>query len=92
MRLNADTLASGHRFKATVAVFGSGPAGLTVAKTLAERGVNVLVAEGGDVDFTDRSQSLYEGEQVGGPDLLIDSTRLRMFGGTSNHWGGFCRC
>ena len=42
------------------------------------------------------TQSLYKGKSVGIPidpvvDLGLDSPRLRYFGGTTNHWSGYCR-
>lgn len=91
MFLDTDTLPSGHRLSADVAIFGSGPAGLTLAKTLADRGLTVIVAEGGGLNFEGRSQDIYQGKIIGDMPLDIDASRLRMFGGSSNHWGGYSR-
>jgi choline dehydrogenase-like flavoprotein len=72
-------------------VVGSGFAGLTIAMDLADRGHRVLLLEAGELDFSDRSQEVYHGEVIG--DLYMDlaHARLRMFGGTSGHWQGWCR-
>jgi choline dehydrogenase-like flavoprotein len=74
-----------------VAVVGTGPAGITVARKLAAAGRSVALLEGGGEARTERSQSLYQGEVVGDPYFALDASRLRYFGGTSNHWGGWCR-
>jgi len=76
---------------ADVCIIGSGAAGLTLATRLARRGRHVLLCEGGDQVFTERSQALYRGESVGDPYIPLDAARLRFFGGSTNHWGGMCR-
>ena len=74
-----------------VCIAGSGPAGLSLALALAERGFAVIVIEGGNEHFTEKSQDIYKGEVVGDPYFYLDASRLRQFGGTSNHWQGWCR-
>lgn len=74
-----------------VCVCGSGPAGMTVARELARRGVRVLLLEAGGFDLTPESQDVYEGKSIGPLEYFgVSSCRLRMFGGTSNHWSGRC--
>jgi len=73
-----------------VAVIGAGAAGITVARHLSAAGMNVALIEGGDLDATPESQILYDGEVTGHPYPLTGS-RLRFFGGTTNHWHGWCR-
>lgn len=74
-----------------VCIIGSGPAGISAARKLASRGHDVLLMEGGGLDLTYESQELYEGDVVGLDYYDTDFTRLRYFGGTSNHWGGRSR-
>lgn len=74
-----------------ICVVGSGPAGMTLARTLAATGLSVALMEGGGLDLTDESQSLYEGEVVGLDNFELDVSRLRFFGGSSNHWHGQCK-
>ncbi len=74
-----------------VCIAGGGVAGLVLATQLAEKGKRVLVLEAGDRDYTDRSQSLYDGDIVGREYVPLDATRLRQLGGSSNHWQGWCR-
>ena len=37
------------------------------------------------------SQDVYKGETAGQPYYPLDAARLRFFGGSSNHWGGWTR-
>lgn len=77
--------------KADVCIAGAGPAGIVLALTLAEAGVTSVVLEGGPLDFPEeRDRDLYQGESTGLPYPLAAS-RLRYFGGTSGHWGGWCK-
>ncbi|MBV7379794.1 GMC oxidoreductase [Maritimibacter dapengensis] len=90
MFLEPKTFPSDHVESAQICVFGSGPAGLTLAQDLARRGVSVLLVEAGGLYFEDWSQQLYAGSVVGDAYYDLAEARLRMFGGTSNHWGGRC--
>jgi choline dehydrogenase-like flavoprotein len=74
-----------------VCVVGSGPAGITLARRLASQGLDVALMEGGGLELDARSQALYEGALTGLPYYPLDAARLRYFGGTSNHWAGWCR-
>jgi choline dehydrogenase-like flavoprotein len=72
-------------------IIGAGPAGITCARELASKGRRILLIEGGDREWSLDSQSLYEGETIGDKYFDLDACRLRYFGGTSNHWTGWCR-
>lgn len=74
-----------------VCVVGAGPAGITLARTLAARGLDVALMEAGELEYSDRSQEFYSGELVGLPQPPCEESRLRCFGGTSGHWEGKCR-
>jgi len=77
--------------KADVCIAGAGPAGIVLALTLAEAGVSSVLLEGGTMNFPDEHElDLYKGESTGIPYPLAAS-RLRYFGGTSGHWGGWCK-
>lgn len=74
-----------------VCVCGTGPAGVTVARELARQGRRVLLLEAGGFDLANQSQDVYEAKSVGAMEYLgANNCRLRMFGGTSNHWSGRC--
>ena len=74
-----------------VCVFGSGPAGMTLAHSLATQGIDVILIEAGGQYYDPASQDFYRGRVVGDPYFDLSECRLRMFGGTSNHWAGWCR-
>ena len=71
-------------------VVGSGPAGMTTAVSLAKKGFDVILIEAGERQLTGESQAQFAGEVVGDRYYDLSFARLRMFGGTSNHWGGYC--
>jgi choline dehydrogenase-like flavoprotein len=74
-----------------VVIIGSGPAGVTISRKLAAAGIPVAILEAGGADYSDESQDFYKGKTVGDPYFDLDITRLRYFGGCSNHWAGWCR-
>ena len=71
-------------------IIGSGPAGISLAIELSKKGKKVLLLEGGGFGYTEKSQKVYKGKIIG-PYPSLTTTRLRFFGGSSNHWTGFCR-
>jgi len=73
-----------------VCIAGTGPAGITLARKLSQAGLQVVLLEAGGLDYSEQSQDLYECESIG-HDGWPKLTRLRYFGGTSNHWSGRCR-
>lgn len=74
-----------------IVIIGSGPAGMTLGVSLAERRIPCLILEAGDLGFVPEIQDDYIGEISGDPYIALDVTRLRQFGGSSNHWVGWCR-
>src|SRR5262245_6018531 len=91
MLIDARTLPSGTRIEADVCIVGAGAAGITIARELARSALRVCVLESGGLGPDAATQALYEGENVGLPYYDLDRLRLRLFGGTTNHWTGACR-
>lgn len=85
----ATDLGDGAVVRTQVGIIGGGPAGLTVALRLAERGVDTVVCESGGEAYDQRTQDLYDGDSPGYWDLR--ATRLRQLGGTTNHFSGQSR-
>ncbi len=63
---------------------------MTAAVALAKKGFDVILVEAGGRHLTAESQAQFAGEVVGDRYYDLSFARLRMFGGTSNHWGGYC--
>lgn len=72
-------------------IIGAGPAGIVLAEELGARGHSVLLLEAGPMQYSVESQALYEGDVFGKLTFPLSISRLRYFGGTSNHWGGWSR-
>jgi choline dehydrogenase-like flavoprotein len=73
-----------------VCICGAGPAGITLARTLAAKGKRVALMEAGGLASSVDSQAIYEGSTLG-LSYPLEFSRLRYFGGTSNHWDGQTR-
>ena len=71
-----------------VCIVGAGAAGITVACQLANTSISVLLLESGGFELDADTQSLAQGENVSFEDFPLEATRLRFFGGTTNHWAG----
>lgn len=78
-------------FVPRVCIVGSGPAGISVALKLAAAKVPCVILEAGADEWTEDAQDAYRGGVVGDHYFDLDMTRLRYFGGSSNHWAGWCR-
>ena len=76
--------------QADVCVIGAGAAGLTLARRLNGRNIRVAVIESGGLRVERKTQSLCRAAEPGVA-LSLDEKRLRMFGGTTATWTGWCR-
>lgn len=74
-----------------VIIIGSGPAGITLALSLEKRKIDCLIIEAGDEEYTNESQENYAGKIIGDQITDLRYSRLRQLGGTSGHWGGWCK-
>ena len=74
-----------------IAIYGAGPAGITLARALSGKGLRIgLFEAGGLLPAPMGPDHAYAGANAGLPYDLA-GTRLRFLGGTSNHWAGWCR-
>ena len=89
--LDARSLPDGTTLSPDVAIIGGGPAGISLALALKDTPYSVLILEGGGQEFDPRTQALYKGALSGERYVPLDQGRLRQLGGSSNHWGGYCR-
>ncbi len=88
---DARQLPDGQRLEAEVCIIGAGAAGITLARELAGTGRDVLLCESGGLEPDPEVQALAEGENVGRRYFDLTKSRLRLFGGSTNHWAGWCR-
>jgi len=77
--------------EARFTIIGSGPASISLALELEKKDIDVTMIEAGDLFPNEDNQKLYEGKNIGDNYFDLDVTRLRCFGGSSQHWAGWCR-
>ncbi len=90
MFIDTRTLANRSRIDTDLAVIGAGPAGISIARAIAAPNTQVCIVESGGLTPAPEIQALCQGENAG-IDYPLAGTRLRQFGGSSGHWGGYCR-
>lgn len=76
--------------KTNICIIGGGAAGITLARNL-NNVDDVLLVESGNFNMDGNTQALYKGESTALRYFDLLRCRLRFFGGTTNHWGGYCR-
>lgn len=86
--LDSDT--SERDFHADVCIIGGGAAGISLALGLKKSGKRIIVIESGGLDYDDETQTLAAGDIIGRSYFEIMHSRLRMLGGSTNHWQGEC--
>ena len=74
-----------------VAIFGTGPAGITTALELEKKNIKCLLIEAGSENYSENSQEFYKGKIIGDQITDLSSNRLRQLGGTSGVWGGWSK-
>jgi choline dehydrogenase-like flavoprotein len=89
--IDARTVATATVLTPDLAIIGGGPAGISLALALANTKLNILLLESGGQNFDPQNQKMYSGSQSGQSYIALDAGRLRFLGGSTNHWGGWCR-
>ena len=91
MMRDALQLAGGEELGADVCIVGAGAAGIALALSLVDSGLDVLLLESGGLKHEPETQALYQGnvvdEHLHSPP---DTYRQRRFGGSTTIWGGRC--
>ena len=91
MFIDAHTVADSTVLTTDVCIVGAGAAGITLARELGDGKRDVLLVESGGLEFEAATQALYSGRNIGRDYFPLDAARLRFFGGTTNHWTGWCK-
>ena len=89
--LDARSVPQGSILETDLVIVGGGPAGISLALALANARFKVLLLESGGRAFDGPTQDLYAGRETGIRYIPLEACRLRYLGGSSNHWGGWCR-
>jgi len=76
---------------ADLCIVGAGAAGITLALGLEDASLSVIILESGGLVPEPGPQDLARGEIGGQHYVPLESARLRCFGGSTMHWGGWCR-
>lgn len=90
MIIDGTELAAAADIESDICIIGTGPAGITLALELEGDGRKIVLLEGGGLDYTDASQDIYTAANLPPDFPETRDTRLRYFGGSSNHWSGNC--
>ncbi len=75
-------------FRSQVCIVGAGIAGLVLATTLADSGMDVHLLEAGGPIPEERSQAIYLADMADALHTGATQGRFRTFGGSSTQWGG----
>jgi choline dehydrogenase-like flavoprotein len=89
--IDARSLEQDTEIEGDLCIVGAGAAGIAMAREFIGSPLRVLLLESGDLTFRHRPQFLYLGESVGLAGSSMARSRMRMFGGSTNCWGGQCR-
>ncbi|MEJ1970616.1 MAG: GMC family oxidoreductase [Rhizomicrobium sp.] len=89
--VDARAVPAGTILEPDLAIVGGGPVGITLALALAHTPLRIMLFESGGMDFDPATQALYAGTNAGVRYLPLDASRMRYLGGSTNHWGGWCR-
>jgi choline dehydrogenase-like flavoprotein len=88
---DSSQLADGAVVTADVCIIGGGAAGICIAQEMDGSTQSVLLIESGDLVEDEATQALYEGTMSGLDTWELHKMRMRVFGGSTEHWGGWCR-
>ena len=89
MFLPASALSTSHT-PDPIAIIGAGAAGIALGLRLKENGVPALILESGGFEVSPVANALNNGTASGQPYFPLEATRVRCFGGSTQHWGGWC--
>jgi choline dehydrogenase-like flavoprotein len=88
---DARSVDHGATLECDLCVVGAGPAGISLVDRLRDSGLSICLLEGGSFEPELSAQRLYAGTSTGRGYWPLHGCRFRLFGGTSNRWGGWCR-
>lgn len=90
MHVDARNLPNQSVIEGDLCIIGAGAAGISLALEWINTPYKVILLEGGGFEYDDNVQDLYAGKTTGQRYYPLKSARLHYFGGTTNHWAGWC--
>ena len=90
MHVDARKLSNNSVIEGDICIIGAGAAGISLAMEWLNTPYKVILLEGGGFEYDDKVQDLYAGKTTGQRYYPLKASRLHYFGGTTNHWAGFC--
>jgi choline dehydrogenase-like flavoprotein len=94
MLIDNGQLRDGETLETGVCIIGAGAAGITLARELDEAKIDACLLEAGGLVADAASTARYQGTLSSNLNVAagyLTGSRLRFFGGTTNHWAGWCR-
>jgi choline dehydrogenase-like flavoprotein len=91
MPIDGRTIPDDASIECDLCIVGGGAAGISMAREFADGPLRVILLESGGLEYDEATQELYDGRIAGNPIAELEVGRLRYFGGSSNHWHGYCR-
>lgn len=87
MWLDARRVPDGTTVETDVCIVGAGPAGLTLARELADRDLRICILESGGHEYDEDTQALADGRFTGANHFeQLRNARRRQVGGMANKW------
>ena len=83
-------LEDGAELEADLCLVGAGAAGIAIAASFFDAGIDVLVLESGGLRLRDETESLNSGEATGMDAASLNAGRGRVLGGATALWAGQC--
>lgn len=84
MLIDGERIEAGSELRATVAIVGAGPAGLTIARELSAAGIDCIILEAGGTETEHAKETGHQLTPAGIYDL--GQSRFRGLGGSSQRW------
>ena len=95
MLIDCREIDSDQKLTCDICIIGAGAAGITIARSYLSSGFSVCLMESGGFKGDVETQELYKGWTKFNDEERSESylygSRLRFFGGSTNHWAGWCR-
>ena len=88
--LDARHEGAGSVIETDLCIIGSGAAGITIAREFIGSRIRVCLLEAGGLNIDPQVADRSVIDSVGREYVNKDSARLRLFGGSTNNWGGHC--